>query len=219
MPIKTFQEYISEGANVPFHERLNSENPNTIRVVHALALGHPEKDAYDVAERKGDITAPKNPVQYAYRHIADVAAAYHDPDSESPFDTKSIQRLIHGHLKVPKRTVKQTNVGYEDRIKRAGGIDKIMKQRQQGVGDREIFSGHGRRIVNRLRSYIDSNYRDHPNYTATKKPPSKQERAQPSLVSDVMSHYSKGVSYGEIAKKFGMTRSRVAGLIHRNKST
>ena len=87
MPIKTFQEYINEAAVESFHERLNRENPNTVRLVHDLALGHPEKDAYDAAESRKEITAPKKPVQHSYRKIADVAAAYHDPDNEKPFDS------------------------------------------------------------------------------------------------------------------------------------
>ena len=215
MPIKTFQEYISEAAVESFPERLKQENPNTIRFVHALALGHPESRAAEVAERGGEITAPKKPVQHSYRKIADIAAAYHDPDNEKPFDTKSIQRLIHGHLKVPQRTVQQRDSNYEAKIEAAGGIDKIMKQRKQGMNDRQIFPGHGRRVVSRLRSYIETKYKDHPNYASRVKP--KQEKASPPLKQRIISDYNNGVPYGEIAEKLGMTRSRVAGLIHRNK--
>ena len=214
MPIKTFQEYISEAAVESFYERLQ-KNPNTVRFIHALALGHPESRAAEVAERGGEITAPRKPVQHSYRKIADIAAAYHDPDNEKPFDTKSVQRLIHGHLKVPQRTVQQRDSNYEAKIEAAGGIDKIMKQRKQGMNDRQIFPGHGRRVVSRLRSYIEKKYKDHPNYASRVKP--KQKKASTSMVDDIMTRKARGESYGKIANHYRITRSRVAGLIHRNK--
>lgn len=214
--MKTFQEFITEAANMPFHERLSNENPGTVRLIHAMALGHKEKDAYDIAERKGEIKPPQKPVQHAYRKITDTASAFHYPDGDKSLDLKSVRRMIHGHLQVPQREHDSRDYNYEKKIQKAGGIDKIMKSRTQGQKDSEIFPGHERHMVGRLRRYINTRYKDHPNFTPQQKP-FKQEKSTPSLVDDIMARKAQGHSHRQIAKDLNMTPGRIAGLIHRNK--
>jgi hypothetical protein len=213
--MKTFQEFITESTNISFHERLNNENPGTVRLIHAMALGHPITKAYDIAETEGEIKPPQKPVQHAYRKITDTASAFHYPDGDKTLDLKSVRRLIHGPLQVPQREHGSYDYGYETKIKKAGGIDKIMKQRKAGAGDAQIFRGQERRSVKRLRSYIESKYKDHPDYAARNKP--KQEMASQPMIDDIMARKAQGHSHRQIAKDLNVTPGRIAGLIHRNK--
>ena len=213
--MKTFQEFLLESTSVPFHERLTKENPNTIRFIHAMALGHKETDAYDIAEKKGEIKPPQNPTQHSYRRITDSASGFHYPDGDKTLDLKSVRRLIHGPLQVPKRDTGPYDYRYETKIKKAGGIDKVLKQRQAGAGDAQIFKGQERRSVKRLRSYIESKYKDHPDYAARNKP--KQEMASQSMIDAIMKRKAQGHSHRQIAKDLNVTPGRIAGLIHRNK--